>query len=104
MGRVPGYMDLFDGIAQEAIWFDGGGDPDAEEQISDVRIDTDQTAEYLDDLQVWLDAGLPVFNVEYAIEPEHVSEAYELSSEQGYVPYVTTRPLAQLTEAQPPGY
>jgi endo-alpha-1,4-polygalactosaminidase (GH114 family) len=53
---------------------------------------------------VWLDAGLPVLDVEYAVEPQHVREAYELSAEHGYVPYVTTRPLAQLTETPPPGY
>jgi endo-alpha-1,4-polygalactosaminidase (GH114 family) len=69
-----------------------------------MAIDPELTQEYLDALELWQDAGLPVFAVEYAIEPEHVEEAYGLGAENGFITYVTTRPLAMLTETPPPGY
>lgn len=104
MGRIPAYRDVFDAVAQEAVWFDGEGDPNAAEQAADMFQDEEWTLEYLDDLEIWLEEGILVLDVEYAIEPGNAAEAYRLSDDEGFVPYVTTRPLAQLTDTPPPGY
>ena len=104
MGEHADYVEVFDAIAQEAIWYDGVGDPDEPEQTGDTAIEPELTQEYLDALALWLEADRPVFAVEYAIEPGHVERAYELGGEHGFITYVTTRPLAMLTETPPPGY
>ena len=39
MGKHSEYVEVFDAIAQEAIWFDGVGDPDQPEQTGDMSID-----------------------------------------------------------------
>ena len=104
MGKPAAYVEVFDAIAQEAIWFDGVGDPDEPEQTEDMNIDPELTQEYLDALELWTQAGLPVFAVEYAVEPENAEEGYALGAEHGFITYVTTRPLAMLTETPPPGY
>jgi endo-alpha-1,4-polygalactosaminidase (GH114 family) len=69
-----------------------------------MAIDAELTQEYLDALELWEQAGKPVFAVEYAIEPENVEAAYELGAANDFTTYVTTRPLAMLTETPPPGY
>jgi len=102
MGSRDDYREVFDGIAQEAVWFDGGGDPDAEEQVGDVPTDSELTEEYLAALSVWQDAGVPVWVCEYATESDNVETAYDLGAEHGFLTYVTTRPLDRLTQTPPP--
>jgi cysteinyl-tRNA synthetase len=102
LGARAEYREVFDAIAQEAVWFDGGGDPDAEEQVGDVPTDAELTEEYLEYLQVWQDAAIPVWVCEYATESENVDTAYGNAAEHGFIGYVTTRPLDQLTETPPP--
>ena len=101
MGAREEYREVFDAIAQEAIWFDGGGDPDTEEQVGDVAQDQELTEENLDALKVWQDAGVPVWACEYATEPDNVETAYSRGAERGFLTYVTTRPLDRLTETPP---
>ncbi|MFQ5574558.1 MAG: endo alpha-1,4 polygalactosaminidase [Terriglobia bacterium] len=103
MGEDAEYVALFDAIAQEAIWYDGGGDPDDETEPGDHEVDTDLTQEYVNHLEDWQALGKPVFNIEYAEEPENAVEAYRLGEEHGFVSYVTLRPLAALTQTPPPG-
>lgn len=99
--RVPEYVDLFDAIAQEAIWYEGGGDPDTADQPGDVPVGSEDSAEYLTNLKLWQRQGKPVFNVEYAQQPAHVQRAYRLGMEQGFKTYVTLRPLDALTRTPP---
>ena len=102
LGARPEWRALFDAVAQEAIWFDGAGDPDSAEQTGDAVQSPALTLEYLDALDVWRDAGIPVLDCEYAIEPHNVDLAYELGSDQGFITYVTTVPLDSLAATLPP--
>jgi cysteinyl-tRNA synthetase len=104
LGERPEYVDLFDGIAQEAIWYDGAGDPDVGDEPGDFPLDPEDSEEYLDDLRLWQDAGVPVLNVEYAQDEDNARRAYRLGRENGFVTYVTLRPLDSLTDTPPPGY
>lgn len=104
LGDDEAYLDVFDGISQEAIWYDGGGDPDGTEQVGNVEQNHKLTKEYLDYLDVWKEAGKPVLDVEYATDSDKVRRAYELGREDDFKTYVTTRPLNKLTDTPPPGY
>ncbi len=97
------YAQIFDGVAQEAIWFDGGGDPDSGEIPGDVPVDSELTAEYLSYLSKWQQKDKPVFNVEYARNPTNVQRAYQLGSQYGLRTYVTLTELDELTSTPPPG-
>ncbi len=104
MGYRSDYLQAFDGIAQEAVWFDGGGDPDTGEIPGDVPVESQWTEEYLASLQYWKSAGLPVFNCEYCQEPSNTQAAYSSGAENGYRTLCTLRPLDQVTGTPPPGY
>ncbi|MGD2205614.1 MAG: cellulase family glycosylhydrolase [Anaerolineae bacterium] len=99
----PGLLDVVDAIAQEAVWYDGDAtddwdDPDGYDWLNDP----DLTDYYLGYLADYLDAGLPVFNCEYALA--YAATAYANSYAQGFVPYTTRRSLSRLTTTTPPGY
>jgi cysteinyl-tRNA synthetase len=99
----PELLGKIDAIAQEAIWYDGDATDDWEDPDGhDWPHDPDLTSYYLDYLTPYLDAGLPVFNCEYALDFADV--AYANSYGQGFVPYVTRRSLSRLTTTPPPGY
>jgi cysteinyl-tRNA synthetase len=98
-----GLTGTIDGIAQEAIWYDGDAtddwnDPNGYDWINDIDL-TDYYIGYLDQ---YLAAGLPVLNCEYALD--YADAAYTNSYARGYVPYVTRRSLSQMTTTPPPGY
>jgi polyhydroxybutyrate depolymerase len=99
MGRIPSYRNLFDGIAQEAIWLDGGGDPETSDAIADMSVDAQWTSELIKDLRVWQYFGLPVFNCEYAVDKSN--EAYRLGKSHGFITYCTTRSLDELSTTPP---
>lgn len=102
LGARPEWRAMFDGIAQEAVWFDGEGDPDTSEQVGDIAQDAELTEYYLDALAVWQDAGFPVWTVEYAADPATAEQAYERAEREGFVTYVTTRLLDRITDTPPP--
>ena len=96
-------FSLIDGISQEAIWYDGEAfdewdAPDGYDFANDSSL-TDYYLEYLDQ---YLEAGLPVFNCEYALK--YADEAYSESYSEGYIPYCTRRSLSRLTTTPPPQY
>jgi cysteinyl-tRNA synthetase len=103
---IDGHPELpsrIDAIAQEAIWYDGDAtddwsDPDGYDWVND----SDLTSYYVGYLNQYLNAGLPVFNCEYALS--YANTAYTKSIDKGYVPYVTRRSLSRLTTTPPPGY
>ncbi|UCC62587.1 MAG: endo alpha-1,4 polygalactosaminidase [Anaerolineae bacterium] len=99
----PELFGLIDAIAQEAVWYDGDAtdewdDPDGYDDINESSL-TDYYIGYLDQ---YLDAGLPVFDCEYALD--FADTAYANALSRGYVPYVTRRSLSRLTTTPPPGY
>ncbi|UCG15250.1 MAG: endo alpha-1,4 polygalactosaminidase [Phycisphaerales bacterium] len=99
----PELLDEIDAIAQEGIWFDGVAGDDWDDLAGYFANDAELTAEYLDYLDRYLDADVPVFACEYALQ-DNAAEAYSLAADEGYVGYVTRRSLSQLTDTTPPGY
>ncbi len=101
--KHPELVTVLDGIAQEAIWFDGEAtddwnDPAGYDDINDPTL----TTHYLGYLQKYQDAGLPAFSCEYALQ--HAGTAYANSLAHGFVPYVSRRSLGKVTTTEPPGY
>lgn len=96
-------FSVIDAISQEAIWYDGYAfdDWDASDGY-DIGNDLSLTEYYLEYLDQYLGAGIPVFNCEYALE--YAGDAYNKSYDEGYVPYCTRRALSRLTITPPPGY
>ena len=99
----PGLLTVIDGIAQEAVWFDGNATDDwADPDGYDLEAEQDLTSYYLGYLTQYVEAGLPVFNCEYALEC--ADEAYARSRAAGLIPYVTRSSLSRLTTTVPPDY
>jgi cysteinyl-tRNA synthetase len=99
----PELFDMIDAIAQEEVWYAGDAtddwnDPDGHDWAQPPSL----TAYYIGYLEDYLDAGLPVFNCEYALA--YADTAYANSYDQGYVPYVSRRSLSRVTTTPPPGY
>ncbi|MCI5223954.1 MAG: glycoside hydrolase, end-alpha-1,4-polygalactosaminidase [Candidatus Electrothrix sp. AR4] len=95
--------NVIDGIAQEAIWYDGDATDDwnysnGYDSVNDAAL----TEYYLGHLANYLSAGLPVFSCEYALK--NASSAYTKSIAKGFIPYATRRSLGQMTTTPPPGY
>jgi cysteinyl-tRNA synthetase len=99
----PELLDEIDAIAQEAIWYDGDATDDWQDPDGyDWPHDPGLTSYYLEYLGPYMDAGLPVFNCEYALD--FADGAYNNAYGHGFVPYVTRRSLSRLTTTPPPGY
>ena len=99
MGKQRDYLNLFDAIAQEAIWFDGSGDPDTSDTAADIPVNPETTDELIASLRMWSDAGLPVFNCEYAVEMS--DKAYAYGRQNDFITYCTTCPLDRLSDTPP---
>ena len=107
------YFAIIDAIGQEQIYFDGDADTEWDDPKAGDKSVPDEGADendgynrrfYEETLQPYLDAGIPVFSIDYARETANVAEAYSTASNNGYVPYVSLRPLDRLTETPPPDY
>jgi cysteinyl-tRNA synthetase len=99
----PELVNVIDAISQEAIWYDGEADVDWEDPTGyDWANDASLVNYYLNHLDQYLSAGLPVFDCEYALD--YANTAYTSALHHGYVPYVTRRALSRLTTTPPPGY
>lgn len=85
----PEYLEIVDGIGQEDIHFGYLGD--------DVVTPAAVTAEMESRLDVFRGVGRLVLTIDYATTPNHIDDAYAKSQAKGYVPFVTTRDLDQLT-------
>lgn len=98
----PELLDVIDAVSQEPIWFDGDATDDWEDSDGfDFRREAETFNFFLEFLDTFQAANIPIFDTEYALED--ADEAYQLSLEQGYIPYVTRRSLSQLTTTPPPG-
>ena len=86
---VPEYLDHVDGTGQEDIYY--GYDED------DVGTPTSVTAELEQYLDRFRERGKLVLTIDYATSADKVDDAYVRSTENGYVPFVTTRELDRLT-------
>jgi len=92
---------VIDAIAQEGVWYYGEA-TDEWNDLDGYDIKTEEllSGYYLDHLQQFRDAGLPVFDCEYALY--YAANAYARASGCGFIPYVTRTPLSRLTTTPPP--
>jgi len=102
LGAYPEYLSCLDGEGQEAIWFDGSGDPDHGKE-GDAKTDPEDTSYYIKALRQFQNAGLPVFSIDYAEEQHTANEVYHNARAQGYISYVTIRSLSALSGTPPAG-
>jgi cysteinyl-tRNA synthetase len=123
------YVAVIDAIAQEQVWFDGGADnkppgdcplPRTEDEVETrayrrslspaCRRQHDRYPEstlhvsseyYLAQLRRAQAKGLPIFTVDYALEPDNVAWIYATSRGYGFVPFVTNRALDRFMPPHP---
>jgi len=126
LAEISEYTESIDAIAQEQVWFDGGADNDPPGDcplpLTEADLDTaayrrslsaecrrqydqfpDSTLhvssdEYLYYLQRAKSRGLPIFTVDYALDPENVEWILETSRDLGFVPFVGSRALDEFVE------
>jgi len=124
------YVEIIDAISQEQVWFDGGADNDPPGDCPLPRTEADvdtqtyrqslsadcrrqyddfpestlhvSSEEYLYYLQRAAAADLPVFTVDYALDPDNISWTYETSRGLGFVPFVGNRALDEFIEPYQP--
>src|SRR5690606_7380465 len=85
--EYPGYVDAIDGIGMEELFV----------QATDVLCTEDYCAENLSHARALREAGKFVLAVDYATDPELIAIACAGYREEGFIGYVTTRPLDQVT-------
>jgi cysteinyl-tRNA synthetase len=83
-----GYLDAVTGILVESLYYGYPRDHEASPP--------DWTAIREADLARWVEADKLVLTVNYSRVPEHVTDSYLRSRENGYVPYVSDRGLSRL--------
>ncbi|HDL65208.1 MAG TPA: hypothetical protein ENH12_07455, partial [Proteobacteria bacterium] len=107
------YLKLIDGIALEAIWYDGTGGFDDWNSQSGYNTPTDDIYDgWTEDVLAFLQpmkGKLPIFCAEYAQDIGGVNKATEVYSSkapgEGFIPYCTRRSLAELSRTPyPPNY
>lgn len=108
---APESLDYIDAIAQEGIWAEGYGgfdewcDPNGYDDIlrdGDGNPDPFLTEYYLNNLRLYKEAGVPVFNVEYAVN--RAAEVYQNSYNEGFIPLASRRSLQTIPNILPPHY
>ena len=115
------YFATLDALAQEQIWFDGGADNDPPGDCplpaTLAAVDSDDyvnslspacrrqydaypdstlhmsSEEYLQDIIPARQKGLPVFTVDYALDPQNIARVYTVSRSYGFVPFAGNRAL-----------
>jgi len=130
LAEISEYVETIDAIAQEQVWFDGGADNeppgDCPLPRTEEDIDTDEyreslsaecqrqfdqfpestlhvsSEEYLYYLNQAKNQGLPIFTVDYALDPENIQWVYETSRDHGFVPFVGSRALDEFVEPNDP--
>jgi len=102
-GNSDELSSVIDAISQEAIWYDGDATDDWDDPNGYDFINESSLVDYyIDYLDQYLEAGIPVFNCEYALN--YADDAYSKSYSKGYIPYCTRRSLSKLTTTPPPEY
>jgi cysteinyl-tRNA synthetase len=128
LAEYADYLAAIDAIAQEQVWFDGGSDndppgdchlPRTEAEVDTrtyrdslprpcrrVYDDPDSTLHvssewYLSYLTLAQSRGVPIFTVDYALEPDNVAWVYATSRGMGFVPFVSNRALDRYVDPVP---
>jgi len=100
------YVEVIDALAVEDTWFMGESDAEWDDVVGgDIpNDDTDEwsTGNLLEQYQGYLESGIPVFTVDYCLDPENADFVYREARQHGLRPLVTRVSLAHLTETPPP--
>ncbi|MEI6603558.1 MAG: endo alpha-1,4 polygalactosaminidase [Clostridia bacterium] len=92
----PSAVDAIDGIAEEAVWYDGTAFDDwNDKNAMDIKTPPADTKYYIQNLSVYQTAGKPVFALEYAVK--YKKKAMRLAAQHGYIAYCARRALSQLS-------
>ncbi len=99
------YVATIDALAVEDTWFAGAGDAqwtdaNAGDQAN-VFEDEYSVENRLEQYQLFLDRGVPVFTVDYCISEINASQVYTDSRNSGLIPLVTRVSLSRVTETPP---
>ncbi len=97
---VPEFYRWVDGVSQESVHFYGNAkalwdDPEAGDQPIPATGDW-STAEHERVLDLWVKRNIPVFVVEYVIDPQHRAAVVASNTARGYKTFVTRSPVDRL--------
>lgn len=99
------YAGLIDGLAVEDTWFSGTGDAEwddpASGDIPNENSDEYSTNNLLNQYKEYLQRGLPVFSVDYCLNPANAQRVYREAREAGLRPLVTRVALSRITGTPP---
>ncbi len=103
----PGFAKEIDGLVAEDSWFSGSDDakwddPTAGDQPNNDS-DEDSTAGLIRQYHKFLDAGVPVFTIDYCVKQENADRVYRESAREGFIPLVTRVSADNVTTTPPPG-
>lgn len=102
------YSSIIDAVSFEDTWYSGEADsdwdsPDGGDIANDNEADDQYSTQNLvTQYQKYLDLGIPVFTVDYCIDPNNADFVYQTSKNLNFRPLVTRVSLSQLTETPPP--
>lgn len=127
--RDADYVASIDALAQEQVWFDGSalGEPEGDCPLPPTEEDIESeeyvaslspgcrrmhdalpestlhmsSESYLIELEIAQEHGLPVFTVDYALEPENVAFVHREARAHGFIPFASNRPLDRYVEPTP---
>jgi cysteinyl-tRNA synthetase len=101
--EVPQYLEVIDGLAQEDLSYGGAADTEwGDPESGDIPTPEEDRLYLMALLEIYRQAGIPLFCVDYALQPKHVEESYRRHREAGCLGYVSQTPLSRLTETPPP--
>jgi len=103
----PGFAKAIDGLVAEDTWFSGSDDakwddPTAGDQPNNDS-DEDSTTGLIRQYHKFLDAGVPVFTIDYCVKPQNADRVYRESAREGFIPLVTRVSADNVTTTPPPG-
>lgn len=95
--EVPSYTEVIDGLGIEDLTFSGGANTEwGEPESGDIATDPDEHEYIAEMIGQYEDAGVPVFCIDYALEPGNVRIARENAEAVGCVSFVSQTPLDRL--------
>lgn len=105
-GHETALPAVIDAIALEDTWFAGSADVEWGNPLGgDTPQDPAFQAETLGYLAAsFQPAGVPIFTIDYTLNPANIAQVYADSAALGFVPLCAQTSLSQLTDSPPPGY
>jgi cysteinyl-tRNA synthetase len=96
------YLKAIDGLGVEDTWFHGTADAKWESPAGGDQPNEDTQA-WLAQYQKFIQAGKPVFSIDYCLKPENAAKVYEAAKKVGLRALVTRMELSAITPLPPPG-